>query len=64
VWLAVWVDDVDLVHAVCGREGLEVLRPPQDEPWGVREMHVRHPDGHVFRISQPIHHDSANIAGC
>jgi hypothetical protein len=23
-------------------------------PWGVREMHVRHPDGHVFRISQGI----------
>jgi hypothetical protein len=23
-------------------------------PWGVREMHVRHPDGHVFRISQEI----------
>ena len=21
------------------------------EPWGVCEMHVRHPDGHVFRIS-------------
>jgi hypothetical protein len=20
-------------------------------PWNVREMHVRHPDGHVFRIS-------------
>jgi hypothetical protein len=19
--------------------------------WGVREMHLRHPDGHVFRIS-------------
>jgi hypothetical protein len=23
-------------------------------PWGVREMHVRHPDGHVFRVSQGI----------
>jgi hypothetical protein len=23
-------------------------------PWGVREMHVRHPDGHVFRISKGI----------
>jgi hypothetical protein len=28
--------------------------PPTDEQWGVREMHVRHPDGHVFRISQGI----------
>jgi hypothetical protein len=21
-------------------------------PWRVREMHVRHPDGHVFRVSK------------
>jgi len=21
-------------------------------PWNVREMHLRHPDGHVFRISR------------
>ena len=55
MWLAIWVDDVDAVEAVCVREGLEVIRPPQDEPWGVREMHVRHPDGHVLRISQAIH---------
>jgi uncharacterized glyoxalase superfamily protein PhnB len=55
MWLSVWVDDVDVVHAVCLREGLEVLRPPQDEPWGVREMQVRHPDGHVLRVSHGIH---------
>lgn len=23
-----------------------------DMPWHTREMHVRHPDGHVFRISK------------
>jgi len=40
---------------VCVREGLEVLRPPRDEPWGPREMHLRHPDGHVFRVSQERH---------
>ena len=56
VWLAIWTDNVDAVHDRCVREQLEVLRPPLDESWGVREMHVRHPDGHVFRISQPIHH--------
>ena len=55
VWLSVWVDDVDAVHATCVGEGLEVLHPPQDEPWGVREMQVRHPDGHVLRISQAAH---------
>ena len=28
--------------------------PPTDELWNVREMHVRHPDCHVFRISKGI----------
>ena len=30
---------------------IEVTWPPTDMPWNVREMHIRHPDGHVFRIS-------------
>jgi catechol 2,3-dioxygenase-like lactoylglutathione lyase family enzyme len=50
VWLSIWVDDVDEIHARCMREGLEVIHEPEDMPWGVREMHVRHADGHVFRI--------------
>lgn len=51
-WMSIWVDDVDAVHERCVAEGLDVTHPPTDEPWGVRECHVRHPDGHVFRISQ------------
>lgn len=51
-WMSIWVDDVDAVHQRCVSEGLDVTHPPTDEPWGVRECHVRHPDGHVFRISQ------------
>jgi catechol 2,3-dioxygenase-like lactoylglutathione lyase family enzyme len=52
VWMSIWVDDVDAIHQHCLEQGLEVTWPPTDEPWGVREMHVRHPDGHVFRISK------------
>jgi hypothetical protein len=26
-------------------------------PWGVREMHLRHPDGHVFRIGKSLEED-------
>jgi hypothetical protein len=33
-------------------QGIEVVWPPTDMEWGVREMHIRHPDGHVFRISR------------
>jgi Glyoxalase/Bleomycin resistance protein/Dioxygenase superfamily len=54
VWMSVWVDDVDEVHRACLAHGLDVPMPPTDEPWNVREMHVRHPDGHVFRISRSI----------
>jgi catechol 2,3-dioxygenase-like lactoylglutathione lyase family enzyme len=54
VWMSIWVDDVDVVHRHCLEQGLEITWPPTDEPWGVREMHVRHPDGHVFRISQAM----------
>jgi catechol 2,3-dioxygenase-like lactoylglutathione lyase family enzyme len=53
-WLSIWVDDVDAVHRHCVEQGLEVTWPPSDEPWGIREMHVRHPDGHVFRICRRI----------
>jgi catechol 2,3-dioxygenase-like lactoylglutathione lyase family enzyme len=52
VWMSVWVEDVDAVHRECVAAGVEVTFPPTDMPWNVREMHVRHPDGHVFRISR------------
>ena len=51
-WMSIWVDDVDAIHKHCLERGIEVTWPPTDEPWNVREMHVRHPDGHVFRIGK------------
>jgi catechol 2,3-dioxygenase-like lactoylglutathione lyase family enzyme len=55
VWMSLWVDDVDPIHRRCLAEGITVAKPPTNEPWGVREMHIVHPDGHTFRISQDIH---------
>ena len=52
VWMSIWVEDVDAVYARCLQQGLDVTFPPTDMEWNVREMHVRHPDGHVFRISK------------
>ena len=54
VWLSLWVDDVDAIHRQCLERDIEVTYPPTDEPWNVCEMHVRHPDGHVFRIGRGI----------
>jgi catechol 2,3-dioxygenase-like lactoylglutathione lyase family enzyme len=56
VWMSLWVDDVDAVHRECRAAGADVTWPPTDMPWGVREMHVRHPDGHVLRISRSLEH--------
>ena len=52
--MSIWVDDVDAVHQRCVEQGLDVTWPPTDMPWNTREMHVRHPDGHVFRISRGV----------
>jgi len=54
VWMSIWVEDVDTIHQRCVEQGLDVTWPPTDMPWNAREMHVRHPDGHVFRISRGI----------
>lgn len=54
VWMSLWVDDVDAMYRHCVERGLDVTWPPTDMPWNTREMHVRHPDGHVFRISKGL----------
>lgn len=54
VWMSWWVKspaEVDRVHALALEKGLTVTWPPTNEPWGVREFHLRHPDGHTFRVS-------------
>src|SRR3954469_19996330 len=47
-------EDVDAIHHYCREQGLDVTFPPTGIPWCVREMHLRHSDGHVFRIYQEI----------
>ena len=54
VWISVFVDNVDEVHKQCVGAGLDITFAPTNMPWGVREMHGRHPDGHVFRMSQGL----------
>ena len=49
-WVSLWVADVDAVYRDCLEKGIEVAFPPTDMEWNVREMHIRHPDGHVFRV--------------
>lgn len=53
VWMSWFLPspaDVDAAHALALSHAMTVTRPPQDEPWNVREFHLRHPDGHTFRV--------------
>jgi uncharacterized glyoxalase superfamily protein PhnB len=53
------VDDVEdwwrkvQAEDLVGRYGVRV-RPPRDEPWGARELHLTDPTGVLWRISQRL----------
>lgn len=54
VWMSWWLESpaaVDEAHALAVRHGISVTWPPTDEPWGVRECRIQHPDGHTIRLS-------------
>ncbi|MCE9592994.1 MAG: VOC family protein [Planctomycetes bacterium] len=54
VWMSWWIDSLESLSELHERAvalGYLVTMPPTDEPWGVREFHLRHPDGHMFRVS-------------
>lgn len=48
------VDDVDAFHRRAVAAGAEVLKAPSDEPWGMRELGLRSPDGHRFTLGQSL----------
>lgn len=53
-WLCIFMEDVDGYHERIKKRGAEILQSPKDEPWGMREMHVRDPNMHVLRFGQGI----------
>jgi uncharacterized glyoxalase superfamily protein PhnB len=48
------VDDVDAFHRRAVAAGADVMHAPRDEPWGMRELALRSPDGHRFMLGQAI----------
>ena len=60
VWMSWFLEspaEVDAAYRHALDQGLTVTRPPTDEEWGVRECHIRHPDGHTFRVSAGTQHE-------
>lgn len=55
LWLQ--VRDVDATHDELAGRGVEVLREPRTEPWGLREMWIADPDGvRIAVIEVPADH--------
>ena len=49
-WFLPSRDELDAAYARAQDLGYEIAMEPTDEPWNVREFHLVHPDGHVFRV--------------
>lgn len=48
--VSIEVDDVDAVYAAVLDSGATVVRPLQDEEWGVRRFFVTDPNGRVVNV--------------
>lgn len=53
-WIAIMVKNVDEYYQNIKAKGAVIRSPPADMEWGLREMLVEDPDGHVLRFGQGI----------
>jgi catechol 2,3-dioxygenase-like lactoylglutathione lyase family enzyme len=54
VLLAAGVEDVDAAYETLLARGVRFLRPPTDQPWGLRTAYFADPEGNLWEINQPI----------
>lgn len=54
VLLAAGVEDVDVAYDTLSVKGVRFLRPPTDQPWGLRTAYFADPEGNPWEINQPI----------
>ena len=54
-WAAyVYVADADTLCAEFRSKGVEIIRDPDDAPYGLRDFDVRDPDGHVLAFGHDL----------
>jgi uncharacterized glyoxalase superfamily protein PhnB len=46
--------EVDELYKRAKELSYRIVREPFDAPWGVREFHLQHPDGHVMRVGAEL----------
>lgn len=54
VLLAAGVEDVDAAYESLKAQGVTFVRPPTDQPWGLRTAHFVDPEGNLWEINQSI----------
>ena len=54
VLLAAGVEDVDAAYEALKAKGVTFLRPPTDQPWGLRTAHFADPEGNLWEINRSI----------
>jgi len=52
VVLAAGVEDVDAAYEELSTKGVTFVRPPTDQPWGLRTAHFADPEGNPWEINQ------------
>ena len=52
--LAAGVEDIDAAYKSLSAKGVTFLRPPTDQPWGLRTAYFTDPEGNLWEINQPI----------
>ena len=55
-WMSIFVDDIDKYYNAIKDRGADIQCGPVTEPWNVREVQVRDPDGHIIRFGAGLEH--------
>ncbi len=54
VMLCAQVEDVDEAYETLKAKGVEFTQPPIDQPWGLRGVYFRDPEGNVWEFYHPL----------
>jgi lactoylglutathione lyase len=54
VLLAAGVEDVDAAYQMLSAKGVRFLRPPTEQPWGLRTAYFADPEGNLWEINHSI----------
>ena len=49
-----WVSDADALHAEFQAAGAKIVCEPEDQPYGMRDLQVTDPDGHLLIFGHDI----------